>query len=211
MLVYQKNLESYSFEVWNDDVVSCDNKLWEVKQVHSAHILEIEISDGQDRDQEKNLEEADGIIFINKSINPIQYPHLLIKTADCIPLAVIGKKGMALIHAGWKGVFQEIAIHPSLHHIEPTLFFLGPFIQRCCYQVGQDFFKHFSQYPQAFLKDENKLIFDLSYPVQCQLQKAFPHVPVINSQRCTCCEDIFFSYRRNKTSQRNKNILRWRQ
>lgn len=104
-------------------VIECD-------QVHGAKIMEYQGSKLEDK-------EIDGII-----ISPKFHPgkSIAIKTADCLPILLIGEK-VALIHAGWKGLATGILSHPKLKEIRPHYAFIGPSIQD--YEVGDDFLKNF--------------------------------------------------------------------
>ena len=79
-------------------------------------------------------------------------PVIAIKTADCVPvLAVDPERGRyAALHAGWRGIAGGIL--PNLlrawaeggSSLEAVRLVLGPAIQRCCYEVGEDCLAHFA-------------------------------------------------------------------
>ncbi|HET9234031.1 MAG TPA: polyphenol oxidase family protein [Candidatus Eisenbacteria bacterium] len=65
---------------------------------------------------------------------------LTVRTADCIPVLLASTEGIALLHAGWRGLVAGILEngvrgfqHPSAVHAV-----LGPAIGPCCYEVGSE-------------------------------------------------------------------------
>ena len=150
------------------------------------------------------LAQADGIFC---SFREKVLPKIAIITADCLPITLIGLQGMALIHAGWKGLKANIIQQPQLLRIKPFFAFIGPHIRDCCYEVDKDFFKHF----QETIGFQNirgpRLFFSLEKEALHQLKKTFPNIEVDSSRRCTKCHDEYHSYRRNQTEKRNWNIL----
>jgi YfiH family protein len=72
---------------------------------------------------------------------------LAVMTADCLPVLLADKKNKVVgaLHAGWRGTTQRIAekglgIMRREFGTQPENVFaaIGPGIQQCCYEVGQD-------------------------------------------------------------------------
>lgn len=147
--------------------------------------------------------QADGIFYLFKEESP---PKMAILTADCLPVALIGYKGMALIHAGWKGLKSQILTRPELFQIKPFFAYIGPHIRSCCYEVNETFLDHFSN-SGTKIKRGSGLFFDLEKEATSQLEDAFSHLKIESSKLCTKCNNNFHSYRRNQTEKRNWNIL----
>ncbi len=72
---------------------------------------------------------------------------LAVLTADCLPIIVADKKSRAVgvFHAGWRGTVKRIAekgvgeMRKHFGSIPRNLVaVIGPGIQRCCYEVGQE-------------------------------------------------------------------------
>ncbi|MBF0205320.1 MAG: polyphenol oxidase family protein [Oligoflexia bacterium] len=127
-------------------------------------------------------------------------PPLCIKTADCLPVLVLGRKGAAVVHAGWKGIQGKILLNPVLNTIDPYYFCIGPAIQRCCYQVGPEFknaplANTFSAYSVV---DATSLFLDLPASAKGQILNSYPHAQVTISHVCTYCSKspVLHSYRR---------------
>jgi hypothetical protein len=76
---------------------------------------------------------------------------LTVRTADCIPVLLASpSEGIALLHAGWRGLVAGILEAGVANFSEPhrlqVLF--GPAIGPCCYEVGAEVA---SQFPAAVL------------------------------------------------------------
>jgi YfiH family protein len=92
--------------------------------------------------------EGDGIILDQKQTVAI------IKTADCTPLFFWDKGGAVggVVHIGWKGLLKGIErkLLEVLREKFPVVdlgrlnFYLGPSIERKCYEVGPDLYEAFS-------------------------------------------------------------------
>ncbi len=143
------------------------------------------------------LNKADGIIT-NKSGMPLS-----VRTADCLSIFLFDKKNNAtgLVHAGWKGTKKNIA--PRAVSLMKKHFgtkpkdlkaAFGPSIQKCCYEVGAEFRRHF---PGALIKKGARLYLDLPLVNKRQLIRAGVKARNISgSGACTCCDRRFFSFRR---------------
>ncbi len=192
-LLFQENFQKGVFEVFNDKP---DFPVIEVQQTHSPDIIEYQ---GQNLEQIK----ADGII-----IDPVKYPKqiIAIKTADCLPILFIGKK-ICLIHAGWKGLQNNILTHPLLQTCEIDTIFIGPSIYK--YEVTAEFQNHFPDNSHFHHKND-KLYFDLQKEAVSQLTKAHPEAYISESDICTFENSAYNSYRRDKTEIRNWNIFKYR-
>jgi YfiH family protein len=186
VLVLEKQLPRGRFCVYQSRP---DFNLSLVKQTHSAIIL-----------NEKNCNqlEADGIV--GNSATP-----MAILTADCLPILLLGDKEHALVHAGWRGLHNEILKNDLIKKINPFYAFIGPHISSAHYEVQPDFKANFRQ-SDAFLELEGKLYFDLSVVARAQLSAFYPGIIIEESTLCTFSNEDLHSYRRNKTSERNWNV-----
>ncbi len=72
---------------------------------------------------------------------------LAVLTADCFPVLLVDKKNHAVgaFHAGWRGTVQRIAVkglgimrHEYGTEPRDVLAVVGPGIQNCCYEVGEE-------------------------------------------------------------------------
>jgi copper oxidase (laccase) domain-containing protein len=152
---------------------------------------------------------------------------LLLVTADCVPIALVRATaapgtggepgnglaasaaaapapapGLALLHAGWRGLLAGIVDqgiralgggpHPGA---APLAAAIGPSIGPCCYRVGDDVAAPFRE---AFGKDiVSGGHLDLPTAVERALRMAGVN-RIRRFDRCTACNgDLFFSHRRD--------------
>lgn len=163
----------------------------EVTQVHGKKVLVGECG------------EADGLVHYDHTNEGIP---LAIKTADCIPLLVLGDQGYGLLHIGWRGLQQEIHFEPEVEKLKPIYFYIAPHIGADSFEVTEEFREHFPGAEDCFIKNENRLTFDLQNKLTQDLKKNYPLAKIESSNICTYSHDDFHSYRLNKTSLRNWNI-----
>jgi YfiH family protein len=161
-----------------------------VKQTHSDIVHE---------ENNCNEIEGDGMVGISKM-------PMAILTADCLPVVLIGEGGHAFVHAGWRGLQNKILTDLKIAALRPYYAFVGPHISARHYEVSPDFKENFPAYPEAFSERDGKIFFDMNIVVTKQLSEVFPGIEVDISPLCTFEGPSFFSYRRNKTTERNWNI-----
>ena len=143
---------------------------------------------------------------------------LAIKSADCLPIAIANSEGteLALIHAGWRGLSSGI-IEKTLKMFDldnkELKAWLAPCISQKEYEVGDDVYEAFITLDEASVKSFKKLnsekwLLDLQAQATRILEKF--EVSVSQSNYCTFNdEELFYSYRRDKTDKRVLTLL-WR-
>ncbi|MDR2708602.1 MAG: peptidoglycan editing factor PgeF [Elusimicrobiota bacterium] len=167
-------------------------KLVLANQVHSNIVKKV-----SNADCAKIIDHCDGLITGDKNV------YLGIFTADCMPIIMVSKNGgvKAAVHAGWQGlkaqiIEQCIKIFNDDFGIKSDEIdaYIGPHIQKCCYEVSKDFEQIFN------VKLENNKL-NLAQIAKEKMQNANIKNIVI-SPYCTKCADLFFSYRKDKTDAR---------
>ena len=158
------------------------------------------------------IENTDALFTRSKKVS------LAIMSADCLPIAIANSEGtkIALIHAGWRGLSSGI-IEKTLKMFDldnkELKAWLAPCISQKEYQVGNDVYEAFITLDEASLKSFKKLnsekwLFDLQAQATRILEKF--EVSVSQSNYCTYNdEELFYSYRRDKTDKRVLTLL-WR-
>ncbi|BAT71085.1 conserved hypothetical protein [Thermosulfidibacter takaii ABI70S6] len=137
---------------------------------------------------------------------------LFVLTADCLPVILVEPETgfTCVLHCGWKPLAKGIL--SQLHKIiqeekVPTSrikAYLGPCIDACCYSVGNEF-KNF--FPTEFLLTRGpKLHFSLKEFVIRELIKIGVK-NITNVVQCTECNSHYFSFRRDKTTQRQTGLV----
>ena len=126
-----------------------------------------------------------------------------VKTADCVPVVLLGEEYVAVIHVGWKGlasgiIEKTVSRFAQLQDLKKTFAFLGPSAKACCYEVGEEFKNLF---PGKLIEREGKLYMDLQNVVNEELkQLGIPSTGLY--ERCTICSNDLPSYRRDRTEER---------
>jgi YfiH family protein len=143
--------------------------------------------------------EGDGIV------GTTEVPKVIL-TADCVPIVLLGKDSHVVIHAGWRGLAQNILGNELVKSINPTYAFIGPHIRPEHYEVQPDFLSNFPDFSAAFTQHHGKIYFNMEYVATAQLKNAYPGIVVEDCGLCTFSNLKFHSYRRDKTTQRNWNI-----
>ena len=130
---------------------------------------------------------------------------LCVKTADCVPILIHTKEWVGVIHAGWKGLSQNILnnFFKNEKFISSDIkVAIGPHARKCCYEVGKEFEKIF---PDHIFHDQERTYLDMSRFVTDYLKKLNIEFEDVNV--CTICSDRYYSYRENQTSNRQYSFL----
>lgn len=152
-------------------------------QVHGTRL--IDHSEGSS--QSRGVPEADGHVVRAAGLAPLVF------VADCLPVALFGPNGLAMVHAGWRGLAGGI-VEAAAEAVGATMAAIGPGIGPCCYEVGEAVLDAFSELGDG-IADGRML--DLPEVARRKLGRAgVEEVEVAGL--CTSCErDLFFSHRRD--------------
>jgi polyphenol oxidase len=129
----------------------------------------------------------------------------LVFTADCLPVAVAGPKGVAMLHAGWRGLAGGI-LAAGVEAVEATSAAIGPGIGPCCYEVGEEVLDAFSGLSDGVATGRM-----LDLPEVARRQLAAAGVEQTESAGlCTSCEaELFFSHRRDAGRTGRQGGIAW--
>jgi YfiH family protein len=125
---------------------------------------------------------------------------LAIMVADCLPILLCSRDGkeIAAIHAGWRGLAENI-IAETIGHFSSTdiTAWLGPAIGPCHYEVDGPLKRNFTG-EQGFSKGRDAAHWMLDLGAIARQQLADSGVGVVEGgDVCTFCDQRFFSYRRD--------------
>jgi len=151
------------------------------RQIHSANVLEA----GSGRFGV--IGEADVLVAREPGVT------IAILTADCAPVVLRGDEGIAVAHAGWRGLVGG-AVESALAALGKTQrAWVGPCIHSCCYEVGDEVVEAFrgKGLPVADAKHVSPR--DASVAI---LERAGV-TDIWASGDCTHCTPNYFSYRRD--------------
>ncbi len=165
-----------------------DKDVLTLKQVHSSRVILLE-------DFLEGLE-GDAIITQRKGLK------IGVKTADCVPIALLGEKTVAVVHAGWRGLKEGILEETikALKDLEPLenfLAFVGPSAKACCYEVGEEFKELFT----SLYFRNSKLYMDTQEEAILRL-KGSGIKRLFLYKVCTICHHSLPSHRKDKTKDR---------
>jgi YfiH family protein len=178
-------------------------------QVHGTHL--IEHSEGSDelrgsfgtayvqKEPRNGLPEADGHIVREPGLAPLVF------VADCLPVALHGPGGLAMVHAGWRGLAGGI-VSAAAEAVEATGAAIGPGIGPCCYEVGAEVLEAFGDLGEGVAQGRM-----LDLPEVARRQLARGGIENVQSAGlCTSCEpELFFSHRRDHGRSGRQAGIAW--
>ncbi|HKG03237.1 MAG TPA: polyphenol oxidase family protein [Conexibacter sp.] len=166
------------------------------RQVHGSRVERRGSPDG-------TVNEADGQATATRGL------AALILTADCLPVAVIGTRAVAMLHAGWRGlaegVLEEgVAALRELGDDGALKAAIGPGAGGGCYEVGAEVHAAFGGTPQQGPIDLKAIASERLIAVGVER--------VHDVGICTMCSDagLFFSHRRDGGVTGRQAGIAWR-
>jgi len=131
----------------------------------------------------------------------------LVFVADCLPIALAGSRGVAMVHGGWRGLAAGI-VERGVGAVEATAAAIGPGIGRCCYEVGEEVLEAFAPLGDGIAAGR---MLDLAEVARRLLARGGVEA-VEASDLCVSCErELFFSHRRDagRTGRQAGMVWRW--
>jgi purine-nucleoside/S-methyl-5'-thioadenosine phosphorylase / adenosine deaminase len=129
----------------------------------------------------------------------------LVFVADCLPVALAGTGGVAILHCGWRGLAAGILARGTAA-VGATDAAIGPGIGPCCYEVGEDVLDAFAGIGPGIASDR---MLDLNEVVRRLLGQAGVE-RVEAAGLCTSCEaSRFYSHRRDAGRTGRQAGLAW--
>jgi hypothetical protein len=171
------------------------------RQVHECHVQRHDAPTDPSAyaEPEPGLPEADGHATDRPGLAPLVF------VADCLPVALSGSRGVAMIHGGWRGLAAGIT-RRGVGEVQATAAAIGPGIGPCCYEVGDEVRDAFGSLGPG-IADGRML--DLREIARRLLAEAgVDRVEV--SELCTSCHpELFFSHRRDRGRTGRQAGLVW--
>lgn len=121
--------------------------------------------------------------------------------ADCLPIALVRGRKLAVLHAGWRGLLNGV-IRAGVAAVGGAYAAcIGPAIGPCCYQVGREVSERFDSH----LTRGGKL--DLWRAAEQLLRQSGART-VERVDLCTACHsELFFSHRRDAGVTGRQGVL----
>ncbi len=134
----------------------------------------------------KSPDEADAQATSNPELTP------LVMVADCLPVAMAGPRGVAMVHCGWRGLASGI-VAKAAKEVGAEAAAIGPGIGPCCYEVGEEVLAEFDDLEGV----ADGRMLDLSAVARALLERAGVH-SIASAEICTSSSpDLFYSHRRD--------------
>lgn len=178
-------------------------------QVHGARLIDHGrapaelrpsfVRSGRTGKARNGLAEADGHVVREPGLAPLVF------VADCLPVALHGPRGLAMVHAGWRPLAGGI-IAAAAEAVAAMSAAIGPGIGPCCYQVGEEVLGAFAELGDGIASGRM-----LDLPEVARRQLAAAGVEDVRSAGlCTSCgEDLFFSHRRDRGRTGRQAGIAW--
>jgi polyphenol oxidase len=147
----------------------------------------------------RNLPEADGHVVSEPGLAPLVF------VADCLPVALRGPGGVAMVHAGWRGLAGGI-LEAAAEAVDASTAAIGPGIGPCCYEVGDEVRSAFTDLGDGVAKGR---MLDLPEAARRLLARVGIE-RVEPAGLCTSCEEeLFFSHRRDRGRTGRQAGIAW--
>jgi polyphenol oxidase len=184
-------------EVWDNRRRASDAAGWSLvdmalaKQVHGTRVIEVEAG------SETPVGEADVLTTRTPGV------VIGVLSADCVPVALRGERGIAMVHAGWRGLVAG-AIETGIAAVGPVAAaWVGPSVHACCYEVSGDVIAAFEDAGLPVAAPDRV---DPGRAAVFALRRAGV-ADIASTEECTSCEARYFSYRRDGVTGRQGSFV----
>ncbi len=163
------------------------------RQVHGSRLIDHRV------ERPEGVVEADGHVAAEPGLVPLVF------VADCLPVALAGPGGVAMVHAGWRGLAGGILARGA-EAVAARSAAIGPGIGPCCYEVGDEVSSVFADLGEGISRGRM-----LDLPEIARRLLAIAGVERVESAGlCTSCEaELFFSHRRDDGRTGRQAGLAW--
>ncbi|MEO0225492.1 MAG: polyphenol oxidase family protein, partial [candidate division WOR-3 bacterium] len=103
--------------------VQQQREVYFLNQIHSDRVVDIDC---------ERTTVGDGLVTSRRDI------FIGLKVADCLPIYFIAKDRIGIVHAGWKGTLNKIALKMLDKFDKKPVYFFGACIGPCCYSIDKD-------------------------------------------------------------------------
>jgi YfiH family protein len=141
---------------------------------------------------------VDGQVTSNATLTP------LVQVADCLPVALVGNGGVAMLHCGWRPLAGGIVAR-GVEEVKATAAAVGPGIGPCCYEVGEEVLGEFAGLDGV----ASGRMLDLPAVARQLLGRAGVESVEVSELCTSCTPELFFSHRRDSGRTGRQAGLVW--
>jgi YfiH family protein len=131
---------------------------------------------------------SDGQLTTNAALTPA------VQVADCLPVALAGPRGLAMLHCGWRGLAAGIVAR-GVAATGASGAAVGPGIGPCCYEVGDQVLAAFEPLGEGVANGRRLDLREVTRRLLIAAGVAAGRIE--SSFLCTSCDERFFSHRRD--------------
>ncbi len=133
--------------------------------------------------------EADALVTVEPDL------CLSVAVADCVPVALVGERGVGMVHSGWRGTLAGVSGKAARElGGSGVRAYIGPSIRRCCYEVSEDLAGQFAG--EFGVEVVSGRYLSLQSAIGIDLERA--GVEVHDLELCSGCRpDLFYSHRKS--------------
>ena len=171
-----------------------------LEQVHGTSVLEV-------------LEAGDGAgAAADAAVTVAGDAPIAVQVADCVPIALLGSDGIAVVHAGWRGLRDGI-LEQAVHALSaitdgPFQAVVGPHIGACCYAFGDrdldEMAERLGPTVRGRTRDSQPAL-DIAAGVEHVLDTLGTTMAVVDGT-CTSCDERYWSHRGTGTTRRQAMV-----
>lgn len=159
---------------------------------HSARPLRCSFATAEAANAQRG-EELGPIPAVDGHVVPKPGLAALVFVADCVPVALAGPGGVAMLHCGWRGLAAGF-VAKGAAAVGATDAAVGPCIGPCCYEVGPEVLAAFDLLGDAVA--DGRMLDLPEVARRLLLEAGVERIEL--SGLCTGCEpELFFSHRRD--------------
>jgi purine-nucleoside/S-methyl-5'-thioadenosine phosphorylase / adenosine deaminase len=130
---------------------------------------------------------------------------LAVRTADCVPVVLLGESSIGVVHAGWRGlaggvIQAAVATMGDVHTAH-----VGPHIRSGCYEFDTSDLDEVA----AALGNGVRGTTTWGAPaldLTAGVRSALGDIALVDTGACTACSDLYFSWRARKDTARFATI-----
>lgn len=151
-------------------------------------------------------DDSDGIVTVRRDV------ACVIRSADCVPIALIAPEAVAMLHGGWRGlaagVVDEGVRALQLLGAREVRAAIGPHARVCCYEAGDEVHAAFAELGPAARRGPNA---DLDAVTRALLSRSGVE-ETYAADLCTICSrpDLLWSHRRQGAAAGRQGGIAWR-